>query len=220
MKRRYRKKGKNISQEYHVKYRDNKSYLKNKWIFTLIAICLVAFVTCVTGYVQKRHSDGSIIKVSVVRVIDGDTIVIHDGTEAITIRMIGIDAPESVSINEEENSIYGEMASDYTKQRLQSGTTVYLTFDKEKADQYGRTLAYVWMDDNLSDTDTLFQKQMLEDGYAISMRFEPNTLYADLLEASMYAAMMEKRGLWSDDTFYNENKNTILYIDSNDIYEK
>lgn len=41
---------------------------------------------------------------------------------------------------------YGKEASNYSKQHL-NNKDVYLEYDKEKEDRYGRTLAYVWLDE-------------------------------------------------------------------------
>ena len=44
-------------------------------------------------------------------------------------------------------------ASNYSKQHL-NGKDVYLEYDKEK-DRYGRTLAYVWLDENIMYNEEL-----------------------------------------------------------------
>ena len=57
------------------------------------------------------------------------------------VRLIGIDTPETVKPNTPVQP-YGKEASNYSKQHL-NGKDVYLEYDKEKEDRYGRTLAYV-----------------------------------------------------------------------------
>ena len=113
--------------------------------------------------------------VDVVWVSDGDTIICKmDGSE-VTVRLIGIDAPESVHHNPAFNTDEGKASSEYLKNLL-TGKTVGLEFDQEKVDRYGRTLAYVWY------RGELINKKILEEGHARLMIIEPNEKYADYLE--------------------------------------
>ena len=81
------------------------------------------------------------------RVVDGDTFVAKKSNgEQIKVRLIGVDTPETVKPNTPVQP-YGKEASNYSKQHL-NNKDVYLEYDKEKEDRYGRTLAYVWLDEN------------------------------------------------------------------------
>ena len=81
----------------------------------------------------------------VVRVVDGDTLIVSvDGSEC-RIRMIGIDTPESVHPDASRNTEQGKAAAAYTTELL-TGKQVYLEYDTDRTDDYGRTLAYVWLD--------------------------------------------------------------------------
>ena len=108
-----------------------------------------------------------------------------DGIVRLRIRFIGVDAPESVHPDPEKNSEEGEAASEYTKEMLLD-KTVYLEFDVEITDKYGRTLAYVWLDGEL------FNKKIIEDGHAVIMTVPPNVKYEDILEEAYkeYGAQM------------------------------
>jgi micrococcal nuclease len=100
-----------------------------------------------TGAGPVGASGARVERVVVPRVVDGDTIeLVLDGRE-IHVRLIGIDTPETVAPGEPVEC-YGPQASAYTKRRLE-GRTVGLEFDVEREDQYGRTLAYVWLGDEL-----------------------------------------------------------------------
>lgn len=79
----------------------------------------------------------------VTRAIDGDTIevTLKGETESQTVRLIGIDTPETVHPNKEIEP-YGKEASDFTKSKLE-GKTVNLELDTQETDKYGRLLAYV-----------------------------------------------------------------------------
>jgi micrococcal nuclease len=82
----------------------------------------------------------------VIRVVDGDTLHVRVGGEDVTVRMIGINTPETVK-EDSPVECYGPEASDYAKKAL-TGRTVTLEYDDSqgRTDQYGRTLAYVWLE--------------------------------------------------------------------------
>jgi len=74
-------------------------------------------------------------KVKVTKVLDGDTF---ETEKTLTIRMIGIDAP-----NRGEEGF--EKAKEYLADLI-GGETVSLEYDYYQDDKYGRILAYVWED--------------------------------------------------------------------------
>lgn len=59
------------------------------------------------------------------------------------VRLIGVDTPESVH-SRKPVEYFGKEASEFTKKHFE-GRTVYLTYDWDRYDKYGRTLAYVWL---------------------------------------------------------------------------
>ena len=67
-------------------------------------------------------------------VIDGDTFVL---TNDVTIRLLGINAPEKEQIN-------GEEATDYLS-KLIKDKRVYLEYDRYQDEQFARILAWVWV---------------------------------------------------------------------------
>ena len=78
----------------------------------------------------------------IVRVIDGDTVKIDYNGKATNVRLIGVDTPETVHPNKPVEA-YGKEASNFTKNLL-LGESVYLRFDIDKTDKYGRLLAYLY----------------------------------------------------------------------------
>lgn len=143
------------------------------------------------------------IKASLIKVIDGDTIDVMIDGDTIRVRFIGVDTPESVNPDESKNNIYGSAASLYTKDLLDGIDTVYLEFDKEAIDQYGRTLAYVWLTESGKNTTDAIGKFMVNgilvnEGYALAKEFKPNTKYASSLELLQEDARANKRGLWEE----------------------
>ena len=128
-------------------------------------------------------------KAQVLRVVDGDTLIVRLNKEQERIRLIGIDAPESVHPDASRNSAQGKNASEHLKAGLHKGDIVYLTFDKEREDKYKRTLAYVWLappplDPTESDIKHLMLNGILVDqGFANPKAFKPNTLYKSIFES-------------------------------------
>lgn len=125
--------------------------------------------------VQKAEAKPEPCKV--VRVVDGDTIIVHYDGEDVRVRLIGIDTPESVHPDPNKNIPEGTTASDYTKSLL-DGQSVYLAFDKQKYDRYNRVLAYVYLMDS-----TFLNAHLLEVGMANVATFPPNVAHLELFES-------------------------------------
>ena len=135
-------------------------------------------------------------------VIDGDTFAVDDGTR--TVRLIGVDTPESKASEEytlktgKENCKEGKIASEFTKDLLKKGTTVYLEYDAATEDIYGRTLAYVYLEDG-----QMLQNILLENGMARIMTIQPNSKYADRFLKEQENARENSMGFW-DTGFYKD----------------
>lgn len=136
-------------------------------------------------------------------VIDGDTIIVTvDGTEE-TVRLLGIDTPETGKGNRNAEC-FGADATKFARELLPSGTIVLLSRDEETRDQYGRLLAFVHRDDGL-----FVNLAMLEHGYASPLFFQPNTAMRESFEAAANLARREWRGFWpacgADDVLVEAN---------------
>lgn len=108
----------------------------------------------------------------VIRVVDGDTIVVnYNGTEE-TVRLIGVDTPESVHPTASKNTEAGVAASKFTTFYL-SDKQVELEFDVQERDQYGRLLAYVYLDGEM------LNEKLLRTGYASIATYPPNVKYVN-----------------------------------------
>lgn len=182
---------------------------KNKIITYLSCICI--FLLCLTGcsidstsehtnkeVSQYQNEQIQIHPVELVKVIDGDTLLVSfDNRKPFRVRLIGVNTPESVHPDNNKNTQEGAAASNYTKSRLKKGQTIYLEYDKDKYDDYDRTLAYVWLDcsavcslnDGSSKLDTNFlaanmlNAELLKNGCAELMLIEPNTKYSNLFQS-------------------------------------
>ena len=125
------------------------------------------------------------------RVVDGDTIiVVFEGKEE-RLRLIGLDAPESVHSDPERNVPYGSISAEFTREQLE-GRKVTLEFDLQERDQYGRLLAYVYLDDEL------FNELLIREGHAKAGTYPPNLKYNELLHEAEEQAREEALGLWAE----------------------
>lgn len=126
---------------------------------------------------------------TVVRVVDGDTLVVQVDGENHYVRLIGIDAAESVHPDESKNTEEGQEASDHLKSILSAGDIVYLQKDISETDKYGRLLRYVWLEEptDVWNEDEVTSKMLnailIIDGYADPVRYEPDISYAELFES-------------------------------------
>ena len=113
------------------------------------------------------------------RVVDGDTLVL-DGGERV--RLIGVDTPETVHPNKPVER-FGKEASAFT-QRMVEGRNVFLEFDQETAtkDRYGRTLAYVRMEDG-----RLLNEEIIRQGYGHAYTRFPFSKMEEFREAERAA---------------------------------
>jgi micrococcal nuclease len=128
---------------------------------------------------------------AVVRVVDGDTAIINiNGTEQ-RCRFIGIDTPESVHPDESRNKEEGKTASSWTKDLL-AGQNVYLEYDLQPTDDYGRQLVYVYLEDG-----RMVQDELLKAGMAQVMTIQPNSKYATHFYELQEEARQNGVGLWA-----------------------
>ncbi len=119
----------------------------------------------------------------VLSVVDGDTIEVSLNGETRRLRYIGINTPE-------RGQPYYEDAVRVNRQ-LVDGKTVRLEFDLDTFDQYGRSLAYVWVD------ETMVNREIIRLGFANAFTVPPNVRYETLFRAAEQEARQAGRGLWA-----------------------
>lgn len=136
----------------------------------------------------ENETENTYDTVKLMRVVDGDTICVDFGDAFETrIRLIGCNTPESVNPNG-GNTQEGVDASNHTKELLTEGMELYLTYDEERTDSYGRTLAYVWFTTPIENAtvsqlkENMLNAKLIAEGYAEPMKVEPNIKYAEYFE--------------------------------------
>lgn len=128
--------------------------------------------------------------VLVTHVTDGDTIGVGRGWRYQTVRLIGIDTPETVH-PEKPIEFFGPEASEFTKRQLE-GKKVHLELEPStQYDDYGRLLAYVFLIDG-----TLFNAELVRQGYARVIAPTPFRYYKDFKNYEREARVLGL-GLWA-----------------------
>lgn len=148
----------------------------------------------ITGFgdsiAENNLENGKFVKAKLIRVVDGDTIVVEINKEQKKVRLIGVNTPESVAPDSYrvENTEEGILASDYVKTLLKNTDEVYLVADKSDTDRYGRLLRYVWLEvpqdeRNINEIATkMLNGILLMDHVAEPVEYKPDTSYAEEFE--------------------------------------
>jgi micrococcal nuclease len=128
-------------------------------------------------------------RVLVTDLVDGDTLHVGRGWRRTTVRLIGVDAPETVH-PEKPVEFYGPEASEFTGKSL-TGKWVRLEFEaRDQTDVYGRLLAYIFLEDG-----TLFNRDLVRHGYARAYTRFPFR-YQKEFRLAESEARNAGRGLW------------------------
>ena len=127
---------------------------------------------------------------TVVRVIDGDTLVAVVAGEETTIRLLNIDTPETKHPDLPVQCL-GPEATDFLAERLPAGTEIELEYDEERLDRYDRTLAGVY------ESGSLVNAEIAAEGLGVPVYFEPNDRFLPEVEEAAATAQSEGLGLFS-----------------------
>ena len=127
-------------------------------------------------------------------VIDGDTIKVATGRGIERVRLIGVNTPE-VDHTGPDDDCYGEEAKAYVEGAL-DGQPIWLGFDTECEDHFGRTLAYVHT--GQPQEEAFFQRRLLLGGWAATLEISPNTAYAGTFGTAEAAARTADAGMWGE----------------------
>ncbi len=160
---------------------------------------LLAVLLALVGAWQRWYSDSAPSASSgdlgatahrVVRVVDGDTLIVMLAGEKERVRLIGANTPETVKPDWPVEP-WGPEASQFTKEFL-AGGVVRLEFDGPCRDKYGRTLAYVWVGDRM------LNEELIRAGLA---RAEMQYHYSEAMKSRFRRVEAEaraaRRGIWT-----------------------
>lgn len=131
--------------------------------------------------------------VSVVTVLDGDTIEIELDGKVERLQLIGFDAPDLVRRPEPCFALEARKRVE----ELLIGTTVRIGFDsgQDQRDHFGRLMAYIWMLDG-----ELLNYIMILEGYGREHSYRGSYRYEKQFAAAQHEAQQHQRGKWHPDT--------------------
>lgn len=152
-------------------------------------------VTTTQPPVTAPKTDSQYTYYSVTSVVDGDTVKVNINGTVETLRLIGLDTPETVDPRKEVQC-FGKEASNKGKELL-TGKKVRIEKDSTQGDKdkYGRTLAYIY-----TESGIFYNKYMIEQGYAHEYTYNSAYKYQIEFKQAQKTAEANKIGLWSPST--------------------
>lgn len=129
----------------------------------------------------------------VVKVVDGDTLTLNMGDKTETLRLIGMDTPETVDPRKPVQC-FAKEASAKAKEMLM-GKRVRIEADPSQGelDKYNRLLRYVFLEEG-----TFYNKLMIEEGYAHEYTYNTPYKYQSEFKDAETKAREGKKGFWGD----------------------
>ncbi len=150
----------------------SRRYINSRRL-TYLLFVLALFLLVYLFYVPSK-------RLGIKEVIDGDTIELESGER---IRYIGIDTPE-------KGQPFFQEATRANQELLKKGKYT-LEYDNDRKDDWGRTLAYIWID------TLLVNGELVREGLASVYLISPNFKYKDKLIVFQKEARAKKVGIWS-----------------------
>ena len=165
-------------------------------------VLIISFVFILTLLASPLHAQQT---TTVTRIVDGDTLKVFylEGEESI--RLIGIDTPES-RVNKKTKKdakrsgqdietiiAMGKRATEYVESLVKPGGLITIEFDVQERDRYKRLLGYVYLPNG-----NMLNEEIVKAGYASVMTIPPNVKYKDRFLIAYQEARKDKRGLWGE----------------------
>ncbi|WP_322816772.1 thermonuclease family protein [Chloroflexus sp.] len=172
-------------------------------IFTIFLIQIIFFISGCSRLAPTEQVSltdypplpDNLTHAQVVRVVDGDTIIVRIGWDEERVRLIGINTPESVDPRRPVECFGKEAASNARK--LVDRQTVFLEDDpsQDSRDRFGRLLRYVWLEDG-----RMVNLEQIRQGYAYEYTYNVPYRYQAIFRAAETEARNAQRGLWAPET--------------------
>lgn len=127
----------------------------------------------------------------IIRIVDGDTVVVEIDDMPQKVRLIGINTPE-IKTSQKPAECFGVEAENYARQLL-ANERVYVEPDpsQDAHDKYGRLLAYL-----ILSNGTNFNERMIVDGYAKEYTYRKPYKYKKRFKEAETRARLDNKGLW------------------------
>ncbi|MEM8620378.1 MAG: thermonuclease family protein [Actinomycetota bacterium] len=153
------------------------------------AALVVATVLASCGSPTTHLDNGA---ATVVEVVDGDTIVARFGSRSETVRLIGIDTPETVH-PDRPVECFGPEATAFITELIPPGTSIRIRRDVVARDHFDRLLGYVYR-----ASDGMFvNDEIVRHGYGTTLSIAPNEAFSAVFVASAIDAKRADLGVWT-----------------------
>ncbi len=162
----------------------------------------LSFVFVLTLLSSSLHAQQT---TTVIRVVDGDTLKVRYWGKEESIRLNGIDTPES-RVNKKAKrdakksgqdiktiTSMGKRATEFVESLVKSGDLITIEFDAQQRDRYRRLLGYVYLSNG-----KMLNEEIVKAGYANVMTIPPNVKYQDRFLKAYKQARKTERGLWEE----------------------
>ncbi|TLP75607.1 thermonuclease family protein [Nesterenkonia sphaerica] len=172
-----------------------RSWTQGVWMWLAVVVLAILSAGALNWWnhqpleVPEGFSDDA-VAAEMVRVIDGDTIVVAVEGEEERVRLLNIDTPETVHPSEPVEC-GGPEASEAIRGVLSPGDVVVLEFDEELRDRYDRLLAGVFVD------DIFVNEHMALEGWGEPAYFAPNDRFLAIVEEAWTQAEADEAGMFS-----------------------
>jgi micrococcal nuclease len=171
-------------------------------LLTLAAVTALALAGCELdaggrgadpGGADGLASIGPTTRARFVRAVDGDTIHVEIDGEQLTVRLIGLDAPELARGGEPAEPLATD-ATEAAVDLLDDAPSLVLERDRSDTDRFGRLLRYVWQP--VGGDWRLLNAELARLGLAEARDYRPDTGRQAILDAAEDEARRARRGIW------------------------
>lgn len=170
---------------------------KQSGLFGLLCLAWLALTLFLSIHAEAYES------ATITRIVDGDTLKINYKGKEESVRLIGVDTPESKANKKakkdsartgrdvETITAMGKASANFMRSLVKPGDVVRVEFDVQARDKYGRLLSYIYLPNG-----KMLNEEIVKAGYATIMTYPPNVKYQERFLKAYQEAREGKRGLW------------------------
>lgn len=177
-----------------------------RFLLTAAFLVIVAYITVtarpqnteeapeptLSPVIQRAIPAAATEQAHVTEVIDGDTVKVRLGDQLATVRLIGINTPETVDPRKPVQC-FGEEASQALKQQLEN-TDIFMASDpdQQNLDRYGRLLRYIYKPDGV-----FMNEWLIRQGFAYEYTYDRPYQFQQQFKQAQAEARQASVGLWA-----------------------
>ena len=170
----------------------------------VVVVVLFVFQRQISLFFLIHFSDKA-VKTTVLEVLEGDTILVENpdeknSQESInsdnetfwTVRLIGVDTPESRASLYIDEAPFGKESLAYVEERLEKNKNIILVFDEQLYDKFEKHLAYIYL-----PSGECLNKTILKEGYGWTRNHAFTIKFAKEFEKAQEKARTKQKGVWN-----------------------